>query len=176
MAKKKGQKTTGPSGEAVLAGFLIALASVGAIACFILGGIAFFNGRQGTADQAPAATVRGTLPSGSPTNTPASETAGPSNVPGQTTEPAEEQTQASAQTQVPAQSGGGTISNGDGTYTHTFSGGRVLITSQSDNNGEPVYHTKDCQAAKLIPPENEGWYDSAQAAIDAGRRLCGHCN
>ena len=59
--------------------------------------------------------------------------------------------------------------------THDFSGGRVLITTKSDNNKDPVYHTRDCRAAKEIPAENVGWFDSEQAAIDDGRRLCGLC-
>lgn len=78
--------------------------------------------------------------------------------------------------QAPAQSGNaGTVQNSDGTYSHDFSGGRVLITTQSSNSNDPVYHTQDCQAARKIPPENEGWFDSAQAAVDDGRRLCGYC-
>lgn len=78
-------------------------------------------------------------------------------------------------TQAPAQPNRGTTSNGDGTYTHDFSGGRVLITTQSNNNNDPVYHTRDCRSAKIIPPENEFWYASAQAAESANRRLCGNC-
>lgn len=74
-----------------------------------------------------------------------------------------------------AQSTAGTVSNGDGTYTRDFSGGRVLATTQSNNGGDPVYHIRNCQSAKTIPPENEYWYESAQAAENAGRRLCGNC-
>ena len=61
------------------------------------------------------------------------------------------------------------------TYIHDFSNGRVLITTASDNNGDPVYHTRDCRVAKTIPPKNEDWYDSAQEAIAADRRLCKIC-
>lgn len=79
-------------------------------------------------------------------------------------------------TPAPTQAGNaGTTQNGDGTYTHDFSGGRVLATRESNNNNDPVYHTKDCRSAKRIPPENELWYSSAQAAQNDGRRLCGIC-
>ena len=50
----KNNKKPGTAGENVLIGILIAVASAGAIACFVLGGIAFFNERQ-TAER-PAAT------------------------------------------------------------------------------------------------------------------------
>lgn len=49
----KNNKKSGPKGENVVFGVLIAVASVGAIACFIIGGIAFFNGRGSTAGQSP---------------------------------------------------------------------------------------------------------------------------
>lgn len=77
MAKKKKSTAILSTGEAVIAGFLIVLASIGAIACFILGGIAFFNGRDGTAGQPPAASAQGTLPSNAPTKGPTAETAEP---------------------------------------------------------------------------------------------------
>lgn len=63
----------------------------------------------------------------------------------------------------------------NGSYTHDFSGGRVLITKASNNKGNPVYHIKDCVSAQKIPPENESWYESAEAAKAAGRSLCGNC-
>ncbi len=71
----------------------------------------------------------------------------------------------------------GTKSSGNGTetYTHDFSGGKVLITKASDNNNDPVYHTRDCMAAKKISPSDEYWYDSAKDAEADGRRLCGNC-
>lgn len=93
------------------------------------------------------------------------------------TGPEQPTTSPSQQTPAPTQVGNGqTVPNNDGTYTHDFSGGRVLATMQSNNNGDPVYHIKDCRAAKIIPPENEYWYESEQAAKNDGRRLCGYCN
>lgn len=74
-------------------------------------------------------------------------------------------------TQAPAQSGGaGTIQNNDGTYTHDFSGGRMLGTINSDK-----YHCGDCRAAKTIPPENCVWYNSEDEAKADGRSRCGIC-
>lgn len=49
----KSRKESGRTGENVVFVVLIAVASVGAIACFILGGIAFFNGRGTTVDNQP---------------------------------------------------------------------------------------------------------------------------
>ena len=55
------------TGEKVLAGILVAIASVGAVACFIVGGIAFFSGRGETAEQPlPAQTARATAPPSAP--------------------------------------------------------------------------------------------------------------
>lgn len=199
-------------GEKILAGFLIAVASVGAIFFLALGTVAFFNGRGETAEHPPTPShaIRGTLPSTPPTETPTKETAepteGPENQPQQEESPTDAptenpaanppatQTQApthaqppvpattinptsppAQQTQTPVRPAGGTVSNGDGTYTHDFTGGRVLATAESNNNNDPVYHTKDCTSARKIPPENEIWYASEQAAKDAGRRLCGNC-
>lgn len=65
--------------------------------------------------------------------------------------------------------------NGEETYTHDFSGGRVLVTTASNNNNDPVYHTQDCRAAIKISPSDAYWYDSAKDAEAAGRRLCGNC-
>lgn len=91
------------------------------------------------------------------------------------TMPPAQQTKAPQQSSGQGGNGAWDTSNGDGTYTHDFSGGRVLATTQSNNGGNPVYHIKDCQAARKIPPENVCWYDSAQAAINDGRNLCGYC-
>lgn len=141
-------------------------------------------------------------PSYKPTETPAQQPTGepsqdqPTVQPQQTDTPTAEPTRAPEQTQPPAQTQAPvqptqeptpeptkvqeqpenrTTSNGDGTYKHNFSDGWVLATTESNNNNDPVYHTKDCQAAKKILPENELWYQSAQAAQEAGRRLCGYC-
>lgn len=122
----------------------------------------------------PPAQTRAPAPT--PTKTPA---AAPSRTPAQNPGPVvsiNPTVPPVRQTQAPTQSGGGTTSNGNGTYTHDFSGGRVLYTTQSNNNNDPVYHTRDCRAARIIPPENTAWYASAQAAINDGRRLCGFCN
>lgn len=59
--------------------------------------------------------------------------------------------------------------------TNGFSSGQVLITTASDNNKNPVYHTMNCRAAKKISPEDQDWFDSATAAEAAGRKLCGWC-
>lgn len=100
----------------------------------------------------------------------------------QSPEPVEqppEQNKPPASSNVPADTAptqaGGTISNRDGTYTHDFSGGRVLATAESSNGNDLVYHIKDCGAAKKIPPGNEIWYASEDAAKADGRRLCGNC-
>lgn len=68
-----------------------------------------------------------------------------------------------------------TKANGDGTYTHDFSGGKVLATLASDNKGDPVYHTRDCASAKKIAPDDVIWYDSAEAAARDNRRPCKRC-
>ena len=122
-------------------------------------------------------------PSSVPTNTPTpTPTPNPTPTPAPTPEPTPVPTPVPTPaptptpTPAPVQSGDKTISNSDGTYTHFFTNGRVLITTESNNNDDPVYHTWDCRAAKKISPESEGWYDSEQAAINAGRRLCGYCS
>lgn len=56
-----------------------------------------------------------------------------------------------------------------------FASGQVLATTESNNNGKPVYHTKNCTAAKKIAEESELWYESEQAAKAAIRDLCGIC-
>lgn len=54
-------------GENILIGVLIAVASVGALACFIVGGIAFFSGRGETAAQpSPIQTAQATAPPSAP--------------------------------------------------------------------------------------------------------------
>ena len=75
------------------------------------------------------------------------------------------------QTQTPTKTGNtGTIRNNDGTYTHDFSGERMLGTINSDK-----YHYYDCRAAKTIPPENCVWYNSENEAKADGRSRCGIC-
>lgn len=56
-----------------------------------------------------------------------------------------------------------------------FSGGRVLATTASNNNNDPVYHTRNCASAQRIAKEDEYWYDSAEDAIEDGRRKCKRC-
>lgn len=56
-----------------------------------------------------------------------------------------------------------------------FANGMVLATIESDNGGDPVYHTKDCRAAQKIDTGSELWYESAQAAERDNRRICGNC-
>jgi len=119
---------------------------------------------------APPAPVQSTEPTPAPTRSPSTA---PSGVPVQTTSPVVPSTRPVQQppTQSGNQSGGGS----QATHIHDFSGGRVLATTESNNKNDPVYHIKDCTSAQKILPENAYWYDSAQAAIDAGRRLCGNC-
>lgn len=57
-----------------------------------------------------------------------------------------------------------------------FASGQVLATTESDNGGDPVYHTKNCMAAQKIDEGSELWYSSEKAAIDNGRRICGNCD
>lgn len=66
-------------------------------------------------------------------------------------------------------------SGGNGRISENFAAGKVLITTASDNNKDPVYHTKYCNSAKKIAQNDMYWFDSEQAAIDDGRRLCGNC-
>lgn len=80
----KNNKKSAARGENVLIGILIAVASVGAIACFTIGGIAFFSGRQ-TAER--------------PDDTQSAKTAPPSSV----TTPAPTQGQNEPQTDSPSQ-------------------------------------------------------------------------
>lgn len=73
------------------------------------------------------------------------------------------------QTQAPAQPGNQPTNSG------SFANGQVLITTESNNNNDLVYHTTNCRSAQRIPAGSRYWYDSAQAAEAAGRRLCGNC-
>lgn len=167
-----------------IGGFLVIL--------FIGIGIGAFNTQGQTAVQPSVQpSYRGTLPTQRPTQEPVqtqnpaeaggpaetdpySQAQAPSNPPADPTDAPQAPT--ALPTQAPEQPGSaGTVRNNDGTYTHDFSGGRVLATTQSNNSGDPVYHTEDCRAAKIIPPENERWYQSEQAAKDDNRRLCGYC-
>ena len=70
--------------------------------------------------------------------------------------------------------GGGTPSRE--TNADKFSAGKVLITTASNNNGKPVYHTKYCSSAQKIAQNDMYWYDSAEDAIADGRKLCGNCS
>lgn len=65
------------------------------------------------------------------------------------------------------------VSGGD--RASKFANGMVLATTESNNNNDPVYHTKNCRSAQKIATGSEMWYNSAQDAINAGRRLCGNC-
>lgn len=124
------------------------------------------------------------MPKPEPAINPAKTSDPESSEPAQIQEPAKQlststtnqthQLPAPTQPEEKAPSQSGTSAN-NVTIARDFSSGRVLATTQSSNNGNPVYHTKDCQAAKKILPESEYWYDSAQAAENDGRRLCGYC-
>lgn len=67
----------------------------------------------------------------------------------------------------------GTQAGGD--VSSNFAAGKVLITTASDNNKDPVYHTKYCRSAQKIEPNDMYWYDSAETAEANNRRLCGNC-
>lgn len=99
----------------------------------------------------------------------------PSEVPSasQPPRPSESQAPASppAQSNTPQEPAG----NG-GDRASKFANGMVLATAESDNGGDPVYHTTDCRAAQKIAVESELWYSSEQAAKNAGRRICGYCD
>ena len=113
-------------------------------------------------------------PSGKP---PTPKTTG-NGTPSNATPPIQQQSPAVSSNQSPVTSTAQTprpTTGSNGSYAHDFSGGRVLITTASDNKGDPVYHIKDCPAARKIAPENEFWYDSEEAAKADKRRLCGNC-
>lgn len=71
------------------------------------------------------------------------------------------------------QSGGSVLNSGS--YADNFADGKVLVTTASDNNKDPVYHTTFCRSAQKIDSSDMRWIDSEQAAINEGRRLCGNC-
>lgn len=162
-----------------IGGFLVIL--------FIGVGIGAFDAQGKTAGQPSAQpSYRGTLPTQRPTQEPVqtlgleqtdspaetelySQTQAPSNPPVDPTDATQAPT--ALPTQAPEQSGSaGTVRNNDGTYTHDFSGGRMLGTVNSDK-----YHYYDCRAAKTIPPENCVWYNSEDEAKADGRSRCGIC-
>ena len=66
--------------------------------------------------------------------------------------------------------------NGNDKNAQGFSAGQVLITTASNNNNDPVYHTMDCRTASKILPEDRAWIESEDAAKAEGRRLCGWCS
>lgn len=162
-----------------IGGFLVIL--------FIGIGIGAFNTQGQAAAQPPAQpSYRGTLPTQRPTQEPV-QTLGQreTDVPAETdpnlqtkdpSDPSVDPTDApqaptALLTQAPEQSGNaGTIQNNDGTYTHDFSGGKMLGTINSDK-----YHCGDCRAAKTIPPENCVWYNSEDEAKADNRIRCGIC-
>lgn len=115
--------------------------------------------------QAPSIPVPTRAPT--PTRGPAAQNPGPVASINPTAPP-------TRQTQAPAQAGnqGGAVS---GDRTAKFAAGKALATTASNNNNDPVYHTTNCRSAQRIAASDEYWYDSAQAAEAAGRRLCGNC-
>ena len=189
------QKADPPRGKANGGGGLLmpilyaALGGIGGflVILFIGIGIGAFD-TQGQAAVQPSAqpSYRGTLPTQRPTQEPVqthnpAETGGPaetdpySQTQAPSVPPADPtdapQAPSARPTKTPAQSGNaGTIQNNDGTYTHDFSGGRMLGTINSDK-----YHYYDCRAAKTIPPENCVWYNSEDEAKADGRNRCGIC-
>lgn len=115
--------------------------------------------------QAPSTPVPTRAPT--PTRSPAAQNPDPVVSINQTAPPTR-QTQAPAQ----ARNQGGAVS---GDRTAKFAAGKALATTASNNNNDPVYHTTNCRSAQRIAASDEYWYDSAQAAEAAGRRLCGNC-
>lgn len=66
-------------------------------------------------------------------------------------------------------------SDADSASSNTYSRddwpeGKLLGTSESDK-----YHSGNCMGAQQIPPENEIWYDSVEAAEADNRSPCGIC-
>lgn len=110
-------------------------------------------------------------PSPTPEEESPSPSVSPSPTPSETPKPSEEQPPES-QTPTPSNT---PHPSAEGDRANKFANGMVLATTESDNNGDPVYHTEDCTAAQKIETESEFWYSSEQAAIDADRRLCGYC-
>lgn len=102
-----------------------------------------------------------------------SQSPGPSVAPSQSVSPSQSETPASQPVQSnPPQATAGN----SGDRASRFASGQVLATSESDNGGDPVYHTENCRAAQKIAAESELWYSSEQAAKNAGRRICGYCD
>ena len=108
----------------------------------------------------------------SPSTAP-SQSPSPSVAPSQSVSPSQSETPASQPVQSsPPQATAGN----SGDRASKFANGMVLATAESDNGGDPVYHTTDCRAAQKIAVESELWYSSEQAAKNAGRRICGYCD
>lgn len=146
----------------------------------------------GTGPEAPASSVPASSQDGPGSD---AQTVGPAGLPGDPQDAKQdmpEQLQATNEPKAPAHEApvsgqavpekpqnGGKSNPIEGpssvTSTRDFSNGRVLATTESNNNNDPVYHTKDCSAAKKIAKESEYWYNSAEEAEAAGRRLCGNC-
>ncbi len=78
-------------------------------------------------------------------------------------------------TNKPQNGGANTGTQSGEDVSSNFAAGKVLVTSASDNNNDPVYHTKYCRSAQKIDQNDMRWYDSAQEAEDDGRRICGNC-
>lgn len=108
----------------------------------------------------------------SPSTAP-SQSPSPSVAPSQSVSPSQSETPASQPVQSsPPQATAGN----SGDRASRFASGQVLATAESDNGGDPVYHTTDCRAAQKIAVGSELWYSSEQAAKNAGRRICGYCD
>lgn len=112
-----------------------------------------------------------------PSSAPARESPLPSASPSQSTSPSASpsptQSEKPSESQAPANTPQAPAGND---RDSKFASGQVLATTESDNNGKPVYHTKNCTAAKKIAEESELWYESEQAAKDVGRDICGYCD
>ena len=137
--------------------------------------------------------VRGAMPGTATTRSVVAEPQ-PDPVPTQETEPQNEPEPAkeleaqptiapSEKPKAPAASASSNQANANGggtpnreTNADKFSAGKVLITTASNNNGKPVYHTKYCSSAQKIAQNDMYWYDSAEDAIADGRKLCGNCS
>lgn len=104
-----------------------------------------------------------------PTRVPATQNPAPVVSIAPATQPPAQQTQASALV-------GNQGSAVSGDRAAKFAAGQVLATLASNNDDDPVYHTRDCRSAQRINTSDEYWYRSAQDAINDGRRICGNCN
>ena len=56
-------------------------------------------------------------------------------------------------------------------YDREWKEGYLLGSRDSDK-----YHDRECSAARKITPENEIWFESEEAAKEAGYSRCGICN